>query len=577
MIHEISSNLDSFKTLLFKPGLNVLLADKTPNASNLQSRNSAGKTSMVELLHFAFGANAPKGSIFRGALGKMNFSVTVDIGPSKFRITRCGDSHRKVLVEPSIDSTNFLTESSELPIEEWRKFLGEKLFALDKKNENGSSLPTFRSLFPYTVRRQQSGGFSEAIRHSTEQPGWQQQVSICYLLGLDWRIPAKFHELNEQSRLSSELRRALTTGSMEKVWTKSGDLRTALALTDSRADQLRSRLESFQVLPAYTELELEASEISNEISTLSLENVVDQELVQELTTSISEEIPPSIPDLHELYAEAGVILPELAKRRFTEVEEFHRTIIENRRAHLQQEISSAEDRIKERCRQQTVKDVRRCQIMRLLEGHGALEHYTAVREEVGRLEAQCEDLRQKLTLAEKLESTKAKVKMERARLEQETQIDIHERERLIRELILKFEKISSSLYKRAGSLTVSPSKAGPKITTLIEGERSKGITNMQIFCFDLTLAEIGTEKEHWPSFLVHDSHIFDGVDERQKAKALQLGARKADEYGFQYIVALNSDALPSTGFEDGFSIQDFILDTRLTDETDTGGLFGFRF
>ena len=58
MIHQLTSDLTSFKPLSFGPGLNVILADKSPGASDLQSRNGAGKTSLVELVHFLFGADA---------------------------------------------------------------------------------------------------------------------------------------------------------------------------------------------------------------------------------------------------------------------------------------------------------------------------------------------------------------------------------------------------------------------------------------------------------------------------------------------------------------------------------------
>ena len=47
--------------------------------------------------------------------------------------------------------------------------------------------------------------------------------------------------------------------------------------------------------------------------------------------------------------------------------------------------------------------------------------------------------------------------------------------------------------------------------------------------------------------------------------------------GFQYIVTMSSDALPTDGFRDGFDVGAYVLDTKLTDATETGGLFGLRF
>ena len=40
---------------------------------------------------------------------------------------------------------------------------------------------------------------------------------------------------------------------------------------------------------------------------------------------------------------------------------------------------------------------------------------------------------------------------------------------------------------------------------------------------------------------------------------------------------MNSDALPHDGFRPSFDIRDYVLETKLTDATDTGGLFGLRF
>jgi uncharacterized protein YydD (DUF2326 family) len=99
---------------------------------------------------------------------------------------------------------------------------------------------------------------------------------------------------------------------------------------------------------------------------------------------------------------------------------------------------------------------------------------------------------------------------------------------------------------------------------------------MQIFCFDMMLMQLCTNRGIGPRFLVHDSHLFDGVDERQAAKALQVGAELADALGFQYIVTMNSDDLQKTKSV-GFDFDKYLQDVKLTDAQETGGLFGFRF
>jgi uncharacterized protein YydD (DUF2326 family) len=99
---------------------------------------------------------------------------------------------------------------------------------------------------------------------------------------------------------------------------------------------------------------------------------------------------------------------------------------------------------------------------------------------------------------------------------------------------------------------------------------------MQIFCFDMMLMQLCWERQTGPGFLVHDSHLFDGVDERQVAKALQIGEKAARDLNFQYIVTMNSDVLPRELLAD-FNLDQYILPVRLTDANETGGLFGIRF
>jgi len=586
MIHQISSDLASFKTLAFKSGLNILLADKSAGATDRQSRNGAGKTSLVELVHFLFGADLRPGNIFRSdALRASTFEVIVDIAHARVTAQRSGSKPRRILVNGAVETWpvapefNQSTGVFELSNDHWKTNLGHIWFGLphSNKDEDERFQPSMRSLMSYFVRRQNSGGFQHPMQHADKQPTWDQQVSICYLLGLDWHIPMQFQALREQEKLTQQLRKAASSGDLGRFFGKASDLRTRLTIAEAHAQKLRQQVETFEVVPQYKELEREANELTREIDAMNRENVFDGGLLQQLRASLVDEDTPDMGDVAKLYREAGIILPDMVQRRFDEVERFHQTIIENRRAHLNAEIVSAEARITERGKRTAELDQRRRQVMNTLCSGGALEHYTALSEEAGRLEADVEGLRQRLETAERIESTKAELAIERAKLGKALRDDIHERAEMLREAILLFESLSESLYERAGSLKISDTSNGPQFEVHIDGQRSKGITNMQIFCFDLMLTELGLKNGRGPGFLIHDSHLFDGVDERQVAKALQLGAERAEAAGFQYIVTMNSDALPREGFKAGFDVQSHIMHPRLTDATDTGGLFGLRF
>lgn len=586
MIHRFGSDLASFKALAFRPGLNILLADKSEGANDRQSRNGAGKTSFVELVHFLFGADVRKESIFRSEpLTEWTFDVAFDIAGEAIGAARSGAKPSRVLVNGAVENWPIAPQfdeaagHSELSNEQWKANLGRLWFGLPLAggDESERFQPSFRSLFSYFARRQLNGGFQQPMQHSAMQQTWDQQVSICYLLGLDWTIPGKFQELRGQEKVAQELRKAAKSGDLGRYFGKAADLRTRLTIAEVRAVRLREQLASFEVVPEYRDLEREANTITREIDALNVENIMDGDLLQQLRASLDEEGAPDLGDITKLYAEAGVVLPSMVRRRFDEVERFHRSIIENRRTHLNAEINSAEARIAGRHQRTADRDRRRRQIMNVLRSGGALEHYTNLREEAGRAEAEVEGLRQRLETAERIESTKAELDIERANLTKSLRDDLHERSDILREAILTFEALSESLYEKAGSLTIAETGGGPQFDVHIDGQRSKGITNMQIFCFDLMLTEISLKHGRGPGFLLHDSHLFDGVDERQVVKALQLGAERAEAAGFQYIVTMNSDILPQGGFRSGFKIGDHVLQTKLTDATDTGGLFGLRF
>ena len=55
MIHQLSSSLDSFKSLRFGPGLNIVVADKAAASTSRNTRNGAGEYTLFELINFVFG------------------------------------------------------------------------------------------------------------------------------------------------------------------------------------------------------------------------------------------------------------------------------------------------------------------------------------------------------------------------------------------------------------------------------------------------------------------------------------------------------------------------------------------
>ncbi|MFM6726441.1 MAG: DUF2326 domain-containing protein, partial [Dolichospermum sp.] len=60
MIYAVRCNQPSFKTVNFRPGLNVVLADRTEESGIRDSRNGLGKSTLIEIIHFCLGGNIEK-------------------------------------------------------------------------------------------------------------------------------------------------------------------------------------------------------------------------------------------------------------------------------------------------------------------------------------------------------------------------------------------------------------------------------------------------------------------------------------------------------------------------------------
>lgn len=581
MIRRIYSNLPKFKNLTFKEGLNVLLAEKSAGATDKHTRNRAGKSSLLDIVHFLLGSNCDKDSIFRSdALREASFGMEFDLGGTPARVERSGSRPSPVAVVG--DSTRWpispVAKGDEflLTNDNWKTVLGKLMFDLDEFDESWS--PSYRSLIAYFVRRDREGGIEQPMMQSRLQRLADQQVNISFLVGLDWSVAREWQKVRDREKTLEQIKKGMGEGAFGAVIGSAATLKSDLIVAQDKARRLKAAVSTFRVVEQYHDLEREASTLTRHLAELADENLLDRRYLGELEQTTVEEVPPAADDLDRLYMEAGVILPELIKKRFENVTLFHESVVRNRRAYLQGEMVATKQRIADRDLEKTRLDERRSEVMAILKSAGALEHFMALQGELTKAEAHAESLKHRHDAAEAIESGDLKLKVERAHLAERLRQDYEEQGLAIEQAVLTFRDISSRLYEddKAGSLTITPTENGPLFEAHIPGEKSKGVNNMRIFCFDMMLMLLSLGRGLSPGFLIHDSHLFDGVDERQVGKALAVGAELAAHNGFQYVVTMNTDAVPRE-VPAGFKIDDHALSVRLTDASEDGGLFGFRF
>ena len=601
MIHFIHSDLTTFKNLDLHEGFNLLLCEKTQESTEKQTRNRAGKSSLIEIVHFLLGANVKADSIFRSpTLESVKFSMRFDLGSSPLTVVRSGGDSKTVYfvdgdfsdwpVKPKVRVSRSEEQGSDAQTEfdgalssisntEWCRVLGQMMFGIDCNDEETKKTytPTFRSLFSYFARRSGAGGFLAPQTQSKDQQLYDWQAALLFLLDLDWKLSSEWKAVRDREKSLVELKRAAKSGALGTVIPKSSVLQTEVVKVEEQVSRLRAAVQEFRIVDGYRDFEKEASTLTSEINELSDDNALDEQLIKEHTKALEEEAPAEVSNLETLYKEVGIIFPDEVKKRLVDARQFHESIIANRRSYLQSEIDQALSRIAARDEKIERADTRRQELFSLLKEGGALEQHARLSEEAGRAESRRVLAEERYQAAKRLESESLELEGVRQSLLLRLRRHFDERQARIRHIIRLFEEVSQSLHEgSAGSLTIDPDANGPKIGFQIQGKRSTGINNIQIFCFDLVLARLCAERGIGPRFLIHDSHIFDGVDTRQVRGAMEKAVAWSQEFDFQYLLTLNSDALPSQ-FSVDFPMEELLLPVALTDDTETGGLFGVRF
>jgi uncharacterized protein YydD (DUF2326 family) len=384
------------------------------------------------------------------------------------------------------------------------------------------------------------------------------------------------YRIKEADRQKSQLEKLLKTEFAAINMPSTARLRINARKLERQLARLESQLSGFRVVDFYDDLLDEANTLQQSIDQLTNANVLDDELARDIKTAIESEHPPGLPDLQQLYKEAGVVLRDQVLKRYDQVEEFHRAVVSNRREHLTSELEDASARIQQRRDETARKSERRNEILATLSTGGALTQYRKLDGQLHTVRGDLDTVRRQLELAEKIDAMRADLKVQRAEAERRIKQDLKQRGALVEEASIVFDEISQKLYDQAAVFDIVANKDGLDFKIEAPEIASDGIRQVQIFTFDLTVATLCARRGCWPGFLIHDSHIFDGVDGRQIALALNTAADQLKSLGGQYIVTMNSDDLEKAEREGKVSFADYIVEPEL-DDSPTGCLFGFRF
>ena len=584
MIHSVTANKPSFKTVTFTEGLNLIVADRSQNAGTTDSRNGLGKSTLFYIIDFCLGADASRNATLPPEyLSDWEFTIDIDLRNRRVKVTRAVDDSDVVRVVGNIDGLPIPPDSRTddaaiYSIETWRTLLGWVFFDIPLPNDEAavSIMPTFRRLISYFIRKT----YDDPLL-PVRGPG-VDELAIAYLLGLNWEYLSQLEPLKKSALEAQTIRTAAKIDL--KKWEKTeATLRSECRALETDLERIRTALEHFDVIPGYEEIEKSVNEMTKKLHGLRNQIINSQSRLDTTTRQLNHARAALLP-VEELYAECGVVFPDAVKETLENVKRFHEEVTGSRRVILEREVKYLSQTLSALKARALKLSEERAAAMKALESKNALGEYTVLNQRYAEKEKELQQKKVCLTHLAEAKRQLDNVKESKSEVGDAAKVEFESLRPTWNESEMFFRTLTGKFYRTPGSLNIQlladpKKKYGFKFDPRVENDSSEGIKKIKIFAFDATLFHQQRVCEHPIDFLIHDSKIYDSTDPRQVASALLEADRISRELNGQYICAINSDKLNEEEFKAILpkETSERFIRLTLSDESDATKLLGISF
>ena len=335
MLISLTADNESFKDINFKPGLNIILAERTKESTKKDSRNGLGKTSMIEIIHYCLGASITQ-TLKKEQLENRTFTLTLILNDKKYSVSRNTSDKNTITIIGDCSDWPILPERDAggnqiLSNDDWKRNLGVLMFKLQKEYPDYKYAPTFRSCFSYFARLDEYGAFQSPFKQHSSQLEWDIQVNNSFLLELDWTYASKWQILKDRKKILNQLKAEAESGILKEMYGSIGELEAERIRLENDIKEQKEQLINFKIHPQYHKIEFDANSITELIHEHVNQNIADKNLLEHYEKNIKEERDINSNYIDKIYNEAGIIIPELVKRRLEDIKQFHKNIIINRK------------------------------------------------------------------------------------------------------------------------------------------------------------------------------------------------------------------------------------------------------
>ncbi|MGA2395845.1 MAG: DUF2326 domain-containing protein, partial [Candidatus Lustribacter sp.] len=410
---------------------------------------------------------------------------------------------------------------------------------------------------------------------------------LAQLLGFDAEIVSRQYENEEQlaatERTIETLRQELGEASVD-----AGKVSGMLLLKQRELDDKQRLLDAFDFERQDTLYTKDVVDnIDEEIALLNARryslNVNRKKVIGSLDAG---EIRFDTDEAAKLFREANVFFEGQIRRDFDQLIAFNKAITEERRQYLQAELEEIDAELTTIEKGLGSLGGRRSEMLSFLSETDSFAKYKqfsrdviSLRVEVESLERQREFLHRQQELRSKMRALNEEKNVIQDSLERSLQDQESDARSLFSKTRLNFSEIVESVIDRKAVLYVEINSAGHldfKADILGEGggatSADKGHSYRKLLCiaFDLAILRAHLDQK-FPRFVFHDG-VFESLDDRKKAKLMDV-MRQYSAMGIQQVItSIDSDVPDALGSPHPF-FSDLELVVRLHDEGDDGRLF----
>nr|DAU88746.1 MAG TPA: putative ATPase [Caudoviricetes sp.] len=588
---QLYSNHDTFKTIKFSSGFNLILGKITDKENLDKDCHNLGKSTLVELIDFMLLKEIDKKHFLKQKEFKNHvFYLEIQINSQKYvTIKRATNKSTKISFKISQNKfNNYVDETiwdyEDLPLTSHDSSKNPKKILQNLLSFNLLSNFSYRSYINYFLRTQSD--YSDEFhlsKYAGSDSDWKPL--LFELLGFNCeQLILKYNydkDIASKKEYINKLEKSMEIE--DKLIDKYKGL---IRIKEKEKASIEKTLDKFDFYLQEQKINKDTvDEVEQEISSLNSKRYNLEIDIANLNSSLEHKVNFDLEATKRIFEEVSIYFSEQLEKSYEDLINFNKTLTNDRNSYVIESRLKKESELNKINKQLILLNEKRTSYLSLLTETDTFKKYKSYEKKLIEIERDIEKYNSKLEDSEILVTQKDELAVLENELESlkkiiRIQVDKgNERYEKIRDL---FNDYVNVILGKNGLLSITPNKLG-NLEFLSEiysddnviTAQGKGHSYKKILCacFDLAILTSYSD-ENFIKFVYHDGCL-ETLDPRKKKNYLNLVSELCEKYNIQYILTSLESDLP---IDDSFKLpKNCHIAVELTDEDDTSNLFGFTF